>query len=179
MKCKAAVIHGVGEDWSVEEIEVDSPKTGEVLVKWTHAGLCHSDEHLLTGDFVPPAEALEAMGVTTIFPMIGGHEGSGVVAEVGPGVTSVAVGDHVSASFVPSCGVCRYCTTGRQNLCDRSGFGSLDPRFDIPDLLSMYCAGTLELDELVSTTYALEDINVGYRAMRDGENLRGVVEHAP
>ena len=126
MKCKAAIVHGVGQDWSVEEIEVDPPKAGEVLVKWTHAGLCHSDEHLLTGDFVPPPEAMEAMGIDTIFPMIGGHEGSGVIAEVGPGVTSVAVGDHVSASFVPSCGVCRYCTTGRQNLCDQ-GAGTFMP----------------------------------------------------
>ncbi len=126
MKCKAAIIHGVDQDWSVEEIEVDSPQAGEVLVKWTHAGLCHSDEHLLTGDFVPPPDAMEAMGISTIFPMIGGHEGAGVIAEVGPGVTSVAVGDHVSASFVPSCGMCRYCTTGRQNLCDQ-GAGTFLP----------------------------------------------------
>ena len=61
------------------------------------------------------------MGITNLFPMIGGHEGAGVIVEVGPGVTSVEVGDHVSASFVPSCGRCRYCSTGRQNLCDSSG----------------------------------------------------------
>ena len=60
MKCKAAIVHGVGQDWSVEEIEVDPPKAGEVLVKWTHAGLCHSDEHLLTGDFVPPPDLRKA-----------------------------------------------------------------------------------------------------------------------
>jgi len=58
------------------------------------------------------------MGIESFFPIIGGHEGAGVVVEVGPGVTSVVVGDHVSASFVPSCGRCRYCSTGRQNLCD-------------------------------------------------------------
>jgi S-(hydroxymethyl)glutathione dehydrogenase/alcohol dehydrogenase len=58
------------------------------------------------------------MGIDSFWPAIGGHEGAGVVAEVGPGVTSVAVGDHVSASFIPSCGTCRYCSTGRQNLCD-------------------------------------------------------------
>lgn len=126
MKCKAAVIHGVNQDWSIEEIEVDSPKAGEVLVKWTHAGLCHSDEHVYTGDFIPPPDAMAAMGIDTIYPMIGGHEGSGIVAEVGPGVTSVAVGDHVSASFVPSCGRCRYCVTGRQNLCDQ-GAGTFLP----------------------------------------------------
>jgi NDMA-dependent alcohol dehydrogenase len=383
MKCKAAVIHAIGQDWSVEEIEVDPPKAGEVLVRWTHAGLCHSDEHVYTGDFDPPAEAKEMMGIESIYPMIGGHEGAGIVTQVGEGVRSVAVGDHVSASFVPACGTCRYCSTGRQNLCDdgagaflpgmitdgtsrhrtadgkdlmllaklgtfseyscvaesqvikvdpdlpldrvclvscgvatgwgsatkrgnvRPGdtvvvvgcggigmnaiqgaamagakrvvavdpvemkrekamefgatdtfasmeealapvtdmtfgtmaevvimtpgvlygdlmnlatkltakggtvvataiaplsqesadinlseltlwqkevkgaiFGSLNPRFDIPNLLSMYTAGTLKLDELISATYPLEEINEGYRAMRDGENIRGVIEHA-
>lgn len=384
MKCKAAIIHGVGQDWSIEEIEIDPPKVGEVLVKWTHAGLCHSDEHLLTGDFVPSEEQMAAMGMTgSMFPMIGGHEGAGIVEEVGPGVTSVQVGDHVSASFVPSCGTCHYCSTGRQNLCDKGAgtflpgmitdgtvrhrlangdevlliaklgtfaeytcvaeasvvkvdddlplesvalvscgvatgwgsatrraevrpgdtvvvvgiggigmnavqgaamagaknvvavdpiefkrekamefgatqtfasmeeafpevaamtegrmadkvimtpgvlygelmqlgtalagkgstivvtaiapitqtessvnlfelamwqkeikgtiFGSLNPRADIPNLLSMYQAGKLKLDELITNTYPLDEINEGYRAMRDGENIRGVVVHA-
>ena len=383
MKCKAAVIHGVGQDWSVEEIEVDAPKAGEVLVQWTHAGLCHSDEHVYTGDFDPPAEAKALMGIESIFPMIGGHEGAGIVKEIGEGVRSVAVGDHVSASFVPACGTCRYCSTGRQNLCDdgagaflpgmitdgtsrhrtadgtdllllaklgtfseyscvaesqvikidadlplesvclvscgvatgwgsatkrgnvRPGdtvvvvgcggigmnavqgaamagakrvvavdpvemkrekamefgathtfssmeeamapvmemtmgqmaevvimtpgvlygdlmnlgtklagkggtivatavaplsqtsadinlseltlwnkeikgtiFGSLNPRADIPNLLSMYTAGTLKLDELITNRYPLDEINEGYRAMRDGENIRGIVAHA-
>ena len=381
MKCKAGIIRGVDQPWTVEEIEVDPPKTGEVLVRWTHAGLCHSDEHLVTGDFVPPPEAMEMMGIDSIFPMIGGHEGSGVIAEIGPGVTSVAVGDHVSASFVPSCGRCRYCSRGQQNLCDSGGgtfmpgmitdgtsrhraggdelkliaklgtfseyscvaesqvvkvdddlplaavalvscgvatgwgsatvradvrpgdtvvvvgiggiginavqgaamagakrviavdpvefkrekamemgathtfasmedafpqvnelthgqmadkvimtpgvlygdmmrlgtglagkggtivvtaiapmsqtessvnlfelamwqkeikgtiFGSLNPRADIPNLLSMYQEGTLKLDELITNTYSLDDINIGYQAMRDGENIRGVIVH--
>ena len=118
MRTRAAVVHDVGEDWQIEEIEVDQPKAGELIVEWKVAGLCHSDEHVLTGDLVPPQEMWEMMGIESLFPMIGGHEGAGVVAEVGPGVTSVAVGDHVSASFVPSCGRCRYCSTGRQNLCD-------------------------------------------------------------
>ncbi len=382
MKCKAAICHGVGQSWAIEEIEVDPPKVGEVLVKWTHAGLCHSDEHLLTGDFVPSEEQAKAMGMTgSMFPIISGHEGSGVVAEVGAYVTNVKVGDHVSASFVPSCGTCHYCATGRQNLCDDGGgtflpgmitdgtsrhrmgdtdllmiaklgtfaeytcvaesqvikvdedlpldvvalvscgvatgwgsatrradvrpgdtvvvvgiggigmnavqgaamagakhviaidpiefkrekamefgathtfssmedafpevtqmtqgrladkvimtpgvmygdlmelgtglagkgstivvtaiapitqkessvnllelamwqkeikgtiFGSLNPRADIPNLLSMYQAGKLKLDELITNTYSLEDINVGYQAMRDGENIRGVIVH--
>ncbi len=118
MKSKAAVLHGINQEWQIEEIEVDDPKAGEVIVEWKAAGLCHSDEHMVTGDLVPPEEAWEMMGIESMWPAIGGHEGAGVIAEVGPGVTSVAVGDHVSASFVPSCGKCRYCSTGRQNLCD-------------------------------------------------------------
>ncbi|HUW03305.1 MAG TPA: alcohol dehydrogenase catalytic domain-containing protein, partial [Acidimicrobiales bacterium] len=118
MKSRAAVLHGTNQEWKIEEIEVDAPKAGEVIVEWKAAGLCHSDEHMVTGDMVPPEEAWEMMGIESMWPAIGGHEGAGVIAEVGPGVTSVAVGDHVSASFVPSCGKCRYCSTGRQNLCD-------------------------------------------------------------
>jgi NDMA-dependent alcohol dehydrogenase len=118
MKSRAAVVHDVGEDWKIEEIEVDPPKAGELIVDWKVAGMCHSDEHVLTGDLVPPVELWADLGIESFFPMIGGHEGAGVVAEVGPGVTSVQPGDHVSASFIPSCGHCRYCSTGRQNLCD-------------------------------------------------------------
>jgi S-(hydroxymethyl)glutathione dehydrogenase/alcohol dehydrogenase len=70
------------------------------------AGMCHSDEHAVTGD------------MPVVLPVIGGHEGAGVVEAVGPGVTSVAPGDHVSMSFVPSCGRCRYCSTGRQYICN-------------------------------------------------------------
>lgn len=121
MKSRAAVVHGTHQDWDVVEIDVDPPKAGEVIVEWRAAGLCHSDEHIVTGDMVPPEEAWPLLGIEEFFPMIGGHEGAGVVVEVGPGVRSVAVGDHVSASFVPSCGRCRFCSTGRQNLCDASG----------------------------------------------------------
>ncbi len=121
MLSRAALLYDQGQDWVVEQIEVDPPKANEVLVQWKAAGLCHSDEHIVTGDMVPPREAWDAMGITDLFPMIGGHEGAGVIVEVGPGVRSVEVGDHVSASFVPSCGRCRYCSTGRQNLCDSSG----------------------------------------------------------
>ena len=116
MKVKAAVVHAVGEDWSVEEIRIDDPKAGEVLVNTAYSGLCHSDEHVLTGDLVPPPEAMEMFGIDNWFPVLGGHEGSGVVEAVGEGVTTVQTGDHVSCSFVPSCGRCHYCATGRTNL---------------------------------------------------------------
>ena len=124
MKTRAAVLWGTDQPWQVEEITIDPPKAGEVLVEWKVAGMCHSDEHMVTGDMVPPPEALAMMGLESIFPLIGGHEGAGVVVEVGAGVTTVKPGDHVSASFVPSCGRCRYCSTGRQNLCD-NGSGTL------------------------------------------------------
>jgi S-(hydroxymethyl)glutathione dehydrogenase/alcohol dehydrogenase len=107
MKTNAAILWGVGEDWSVEEIELDPPKEGEVLVEFEATGLCHSDHHMRTGDM---------FGVE--LPIIGGHEGAGVVQEVGPGVRDLAVGDHVVTSFLPACGRCRWCATGRQNLCD-------------------------------------------------------------
>ncbi|HQZ36557.1 MAG TPA: NDMA-dependent alcohol dehydrogenase [Ilumatobacteraceae bacterium] len=124
MKCKAAVLHGLGQQWQVQDITVDPPKAGELLVQWKAAGMCHSDEHFVTGDMVPPAEMMAAAGLPPFFPIVGGHEGAGIVVEVGPGVMSVQPGDHVSASFIPSCGRCRYCSTGRQNLCD-AGAGTM------------------------------------------------------
>lgn len=115
---RAAVLWGLDQPWKVQDMQVEDPKRGEVLVRWKAAGLCHSDEHLVTGDMVPSPEMLEMLGVDRFFPVVGGHEGAGVIEAVGPEVHSVQVGDHVSASFVPSCGRCRYCTTGRGNLCD-------------------------------------------------------------
>ena len=106
MKTKAAVLWEVGKEWSVEEIDLDPPKAGEVLVRLAASGMCHSDEHLVTGD-LPFA-----------LPIIGGHEGAGVVEEVGPGVTGLEPGDHVIFGFIPSCGRCPSCSTGHQNLCD-------------------------------------------------------------
>jgi S-(hydroxymethyl)glutathione dehydrogenase/alcohol dehydrogenase len=123
MKCAAAVLRGVGIDWEVTEIELDPPKAGEVLVKMAYAGICHSDEHFYSGDSVPSAEMEEMMRAAGVpvpewFPMLGGHEGSGVVEEVGPGVTALKPGDHVAISFFPACGSCRFCVTGRTYLCD-------------------------------------------------------------
>ena len=104
---RAAVVWGTNQDWKVEDMTLDDPGPGEVLVDTSYAGMCHSDEHVVTGDLPVP-----------FLPFVGGHEGSGVVREVGPGVTAVAPGDHVAMSFVPSCGHCKWCSTGRQNLCN-------------------------------------------------------------
>jgi NDMA-dependent alcohol dehydrogenase len=106
MKTKAAILRAPQTDWEIVELELDPPRDNEVLIRFVAAGLCHSDEHLRTGDM--PGR----------YPIIGGHEGAGVIEEVGPGVTRVKKGDHVVCSFIPSCGRCRFCSTGQQNLCD-------------------------------------------------------------
>ena len=106
MKTKAAVVYEPGKRIEIEELDLDGPKDGEVLIRYTHAGLCHSDIHIAHGDL--PAR----------LPMVLGHEGAGIIEEVGPGVTRVKPGDHVVLSFIPNCGVCRYCATGRQSICD-------------------------------------------------------------
>ena len=100
MKTKAAVVYEAGKPIEIEELDLDKPQEGEVLIRYTHAGLCHSDVHVAHGD-------LEAR-----LPMVLGHEGAGIIEEVGPGVTRVKVGDHVVCSFIPNCGTCRYCASG-------------------------------------------------------------------
>ena len=106
MKTKAAVVYEPGKRIEIEELDLDGPQAGEVLIRYTYAGLCHTDLHVAQGD-------LEVR-----LPMVLGHEGAGIVEEVGPDVTRVAPGDHAVCSFIPSCGVCRYCATGRQSICD-------------------------------------------------------------
>jgi NDMA-dependent alcohol dehydrogenase len=118
MKSRAAILHDVGGPWSVEDFELDPPRTGEVLVEMAAAGLCHSDEHILNGDMSAPNEVMESFGLPSMFPMIGGHEGSGVVLEVGEGVSGFAPGDHVVTSFVAVCGECRWCNSGMEYICD-------------------------------------------------------------
>jgi NDMA-dependent alcohol dehydrogenase len=121
--CQGAVLRGIGEDWQIEQITLDAPHQGEVLVKMAVAGICHSDDHYSTGDGVASgqlAAIIEATGgsVPEFFPMLGGHEGAGVVEEVGPGVRSVQPGDRVAFSFIPACGTCRWCVSGMTYLCD-------------------------------------------------------------
>src|SRR5438552_2423674 len=117
MTTRAAVLHQPGTDWEITELDLDPPKEYEVLIRYKAAGLCHSDEHI------------RAEGGSHIrFPLVGGHEGAGIVEAVGPGVTRVQPGDHVVTSYIPACGKCRYCSTGHQNLCDRglyAGVGCL------------------------------------------------------
>jgi NDMA-dependent alcohol dehydrogenase len=104
---RAALLYGPGEPYKIETVELDDPAAGEVLIDVRACGLCHSDEHARTGDLPMPH-----------YPLICGHEGAGEVVAVGPGVTGVGVGDHVATSFVPSCGHCHWCRSGRAFLCD-------------------------------------------------------------
>ena len=138
MKTEAAILWEPGGQWSVEEIELDPPKAGEVLVEMVASGMCHSDDHARTGDL--PA----------ITPLIGGHEGAGIVMEVGEGVTSVAPGDHVVFSFVPACGRCPSCADGHSNLCDNGAALLVGAQLDGTsrhhargqDIWTMVCLGT-------------------------------------
>jgi NDMA-dependent alcohol dehydrogenase len=129
MKSRAAILRNVGGPWLVESFELDPPRAGEVLVRMAAAGLCHSDTHILNGYVTAPARDGEPEGrseATRRPPTIGGHEGSGVVLDVGAGVTEFAPGDHVVTSFVPACGRCRWCADGMEYLCDL-GAGTMQP----------------------------------------------------
>lgn len=100
---------GEGQPFKVQEVEVGEPKEGEVLLKMVASGLCHSDYHMVTGEYGP-----------TPTPMIGGHEGAGIVEKVGPGVKTLAPGDSVLLTFLPACGRCEYCSRGQSQYCDNS-----------------------------------------------------------
>jgi NDMA-dependent alcohol dehydrogenase len=121
MEIPAAVLWKTHAPWSVEDIVLDPPQQGEVLVRLAASGLCHSDEHLVTGDITIPPHIAEQTGASTT-PIIGGHEGAGEVVEVGPGVTELKPGDHVALGFIPACGRCPSCARGRSNLCDKGAF---------------------------------------------------------
>lgn len=107
-RAKAAICREINQPVVVEEIEVESPRRGEVMIRLAACGVCHSDYSVTTGTIPFPP------------PVVLGHEGAGIVVEVGEGVTGIAVGDAVVSSFVSMCGKCRYCQTGRPQLCDQA-----------------------------------------------------------
>src|SRR5690606_25420835 len=108
MKVKAAVAWGPNQPLKIETIDLEGPKKGEVLVRIVASGVCHTDAYTLSG--VDPEG---------IFPVILGHEGAGIVEEVGEGVTSLKKGDHVIPLYTPECRECKFCLSGKTNLCQR------------------------------------------------------------
>jgi S-(hydroxymethyl)glutathione dehydrogenase/alcohol dehydrogenase len=106
MKTRAAVAWEAEKPLSIEEIDVSGPKAGEVLLRMVATGVCHTDAYTLSGE--------DPEG---IFPSVLGHEGGAVVEEIGEGVTSLAVGDHVIPLYTPECGQCKFCLSGKTNLC--------------------------------------------------------------
>jgi len=105
MKARAAILFEAGKRLEIHEVEVGAPRAGEVLIRMAAAGICHTDLHVMTGHAAAP------------LPAVLGHEGAGVVEEVGPGVTALKPGDHVIPLWRLSCGVCEYCSDGRPALC--------------------------------------------------------------
>ena len=108
MKIRAAVAWEPNKPLSIEEVDLEAPRRGEVLVKLKATGVCHTDAYTLSG--------ADPEGV---FPVILGHEGAGVVTELGEGVTTIEVGDHVIPLYTPECGECKFCQSGKTNLCQR------------------------------------------------------------
>ncbi|MHB1582413.1 MAG: NDMA-dependent alcohol dehydrogenase [Acidimicrobiales bacterium] len=119
MKTRTAIVRNAPSKWEVVEVDLDGPRQGELLVRMVASGLCHSDDHLTTGDLPVSAHA-----------MAGGHEGSAIVEEVGPDTPDWKPGDRIVMSFLPSCGRCRWCATGMQNLCDHGAITLSGVRLD-------------------------------------------------
>ncbi len=149
---KAVICRELNKPVVVEEIAVDSPKRGEVMVKIAACGVCHSDLSATNGTITLPP------------PLVLGHEGAGEVIEVGEGVTQLAVGDHVVSSFIYMCGKCRFCEAGRPVLCLEQGKALTTPPEGTPRVhdkagkpLGIFCGcgvmaeyATLSVDNLVS-----------------------------
>jgi NDMA-dependent alcohol dehydrogenase len=126
MRTRAAIIRETPGKFEVVDLDLDDPRQGELRVKLAASGLCHSDQHLQSGELVADH-----------YPIVGGHEGAGVVEAVGPNTPGWQAGDHVVFSFLPSCGRCRWCAEGRTNLCNLGAYAKLGARFD--DLDSFRC----------------------------------------
>lgn len=108
MKIKAAVLREPKKPYAIEELELEPPKQGEVLIKYAYTGYCHSDLHLQLGE------------IPISMPLVAGHECSGIVEDIGPGVTTVQKGDHVVGTWMVPCGVCPACRRGMGNICSGS-----------------------------------------------------------
>ena len=139
METRAAVAHAAGKPLSIETIKLEGPRAGEVLVEIKATGICHTDAYTLSG--------ADPEG---IFPSVLGHEGAGVVVEVGAGVESLAPGDHVIPLYVPECRSCEYCLSGKTNLCQ--AVRATQGRGLMPDETSRFSLGTETLFHYMGTS---------------------------
>ena len=139
MKVKAAVAHKAGAPLTIETVDLEGPRAGEVLVEIKATGVCHTDAFTLSGD--------DPEG---IFPAILGHEGAGIVVEVGAGVTSVKPGDHVIPLYTPECRQCEYCLSQKTNLCQ--AIRSTQGRGLMPDGSSRFSLGGETLYHYMGTS---------------------------
>ncbi|MBW0101017.1 NDMA-dependent alcohol dehydrogenase [Pseudonocardia sp. KRD-291] len=130
MKTHASILRNAPGSFEPVDLDLEGPRTGELTVKLVASGLCHSDDHMATGD-IPYG----------IYPLCGGHEGAGVVTEVGSHTPGWEVGDHVVFTFVPACGRCRWCAEGKQNICDLGATMLNGARFDDPTSFRMSLDG--------------------------------------
>jgi S-(hydroxymethyl)glutathione dehydrogenase/alcohol dehydrogenase len=124
MKTRAAVAYGAGQPLTIETVDLEGPKAGEVLIEIKATGICHTDAFTLSGD--DPEGA---------FPAILGHEGAGIVVEVGPGVTSLKPGDHVIPLYTPECRECEYCLHPKTNLCQKKSAAHKDAALCLTELV--------------------------------------------
>ena len=139
MKIQAAVAYEAKKPLVIEEIDLEGPKEGEVLIKLAATGVCHTDAYTLSG---ADPEGL--------FPSILGHEGAGVVLEVGKGVTSVKEGDHVIPLYTPECRECKFCLSGKTNLCQK--IRSTQGAGLMPDGTSRFSKGGKTLHHFMGTS---------------------------
>jgi len=139
MRVRAAVAFKAGAPLSIETVELDGPKTGEVLVELKATGICHTDAFTLSGD---DPEGL--------FPAILGHEGAGVVVDIGPGVRSLKKGDHVIPLYTPECRECEYCLNPKTNLCQ--AIRATQGRGVMPDGTSRFSLGGEKLHHYMGTS---------------------------
>jgi Zn-dependent alcohol dehydrogenase len=139
---RAVVLPAVGASLEVEEIPVPAPRAGEVLIRVRACGVCHTDLHVVKGEVKFP------------LPAVLGHEVSGSVEETGPGVTEVARGARVVASFIMPCNRCRFCAAGRD---------------DMPEILALAAAGRISVTQPISRRYRLDQADEAYRTLDRGE----------
>ena len=139
MKTKAAVAYAAGQKLSIETIDLEGPKEGQVLVEIKATGVCHTDAFTLSGE---DPEGL--------FPAVLGHEGAGIVVDVGPGVTSLKKGDHVIPLYVPECRQCKFCLSGKPNLC--GAIRETQGKGVMPDGQSRFSSGDKTLFHYMGTS---------------------------